>query len=137
MIVNTQSWKCPIIKERHCFYCLTWIINKCIPSIYFIDNCNVNHSHDHNPKINNIFKLDKLSNSFILSSKDSFINMLKRKHPCTIHHIRDKHSLILESIYIVYPFIEVVSYHNLFCSCKWFKIIKVKECLWNKFFIFL
>lgn len=104
LIINIVSKFCPAIKVLKCQSFLTWSTYESIPSINFVNNSNINHSHDHNPEVKNILKEYKLSHSFVLGSVNSFKDMHECEHPSSIHQECYEHCSLFKSVDVVNPF---------------------------------
>jgi hypothetical protein len=104
LIINIVSKFRPAIKVLKCQSFLTWSTDESIPSVNFVNDSNINHSHYHNPEVKNILKEHKLSHSFVLGSVNSFKDMHEGEHPSSIHQECYKHCSLFKSVDVVNPF---------------------------------
>ena len=118
MIINTRCGKRPVIKEGLCFFILRWIVDESVPSVHFVDYCDVYHAHDHNPEVKYVLKQHELGYSLVLCSEDGLINVLECEHPGAVHHIRDEHCLVFKSIDVVNPLVIIMLDHHLLSLSK-------------------
>lgn len=97
MIIDPIIRSNPICPEYLGQLLIIWFAQESFKSIYLIHNTDVNHSHDHDPKVEQIFEQDKLGLSFIFGGKHCLKNVLEREHPAAVHQVCDVHVLVLES----------------------------------------
>ena len=56
-----------------------------IKPVDLVNHCDVDHSHDHDPKVKEIFKKDIFGLTLVFGCKHCLKNVLEGKHPAAIH----------------------------------------------------
>jgi len=137
LVFNSCSGFSPVPEERLCLQLLRGIVNESFPSIHLVDNCDVNHRHDHYPEVKDVLKEHKLSYSFVLGSKGCLINMHESKHPGTIHKVCDGHCLVLKRKDPINPVVELGFINCCLCRFKASQILVSVKHLEDLGFILL
>lgn len=98
----------PVLPEDHGFLFLARSIDEGVPSINLIDNCDIDHSHEHNPEVEDVVEEHVVDYSLVLGGKDSLVDVLESKHPGHVHQVSNYHCVVLEVVDVRRPVFKVL-----------------------------